>query len=86
MYDYLEVIENPMDFDQMLSKLDNQQYSSAQDFLTDIDLICDNAIRYNSDVSYETNKIILHRAHGLRDFAYALVKVALQHFFYNHHS
>ena len=64
-----------MDFDMMLSKLDKSEYSSAQDFLEDIDLICDNAIKYNSDVNYETNKIICHRAHGLRDFAYALVKV-----------
>ena len=64
-----------MDFDMMLSKLDKSEYSSAQDFLKDIDMICDNAIKYNSDVNYETNKIICHRAHGLRDFAYALVKV-----------
>ena len=75
VYDYLEVVKTPMDFDQMLSKLDNQEYNSAADFLADIDLICDNAIHYNSDVNYETNKIICHRAHGLRDFAYALVKV-----------
>ena len=75
VYDYLEVITTPMDFDQMLSKLDKQEYNSAAGFLQDIDLICDNAIQYNSDVNYETNKIICHRAHGLRDFAYALVKV-----------
>ena len=66
-----------MDFDQMLTKLDKKEYHCAQDFLDDIDLIAENAIKYNSDLNYETNKIICHRASALQDFAYALVKAEM---------
>lgn len=58
----------------MLTKLDNGEYSCAQDFLDDINLISENALAYNSDLNYETNKVICHRARALQDFAYALVK------------
>ena len=73
----MDYIDNPMDFDQMLTKLDNGEYHCAQDFLDDIDLIADNALKYNSDLEYETNKIICHRARALQDFAYALVKAEM---------
>ena len=33
----------------------------VQQFLDDIDLIAENAIEYNCDVAYETNRIICHR-------------------------
>ena len=66
-----------MDFDRMLSKLDDGEYGCAQDFLDDIDLIAENAITYNSDLDYETNKIICHRARALQDFCYALVKAEM---------
>ena len=52
-------------------------YNSAQDFLDDIDLVAENAIAYNSDLQYETNKIITHRARALQDFSYALVKAEM---------
>ena len=74
IYDYLDYVENPMDFDQMLTKLDNGEYHCAQDFLDDIDLVADNAVKYNSDLNYETNKVLCHRAKSLQDFAYALIK------------
>ena len=66
-----------MDFDQMQAKLDNHGYKCAQDFLDDIDLVAENAIKYNGDPNYETNKIICHRARALQDFAYALVKAEM---------
>ena len=66
-----------MDFDQMQAKLDNHDYSCAQDFLDDIDLVAENAIKYNGDPNYETNKVICHRARALQDFAYALVKAEM---------
>ena len=66
-----------MDFDQMQTKLDNHEYRCAQDFLGDIDLIAENAIKYNGDPNYETNKVICHRARALQDFAYALVKAEM---------
>ena len=39
--------------------------------------IADNAIEYNGDPNYETNKIICHRARALQDFSYALVKAEM---------
>ena len=66
-----------MDFDTMLTKLDNNEYNTASAFLADIDLIAENAIAYNGDPNYETNKIICHRARALQDFCYALVKAEI---------
>ena len=78
VYDYLDTVKNPMDFETMLSKLDNCEYKCAQDFLSDIDLIAENAILYNGDPNYETNKVICHRARALQ------VKITfLQHLFGN---
>ena len=37
-------------------------------------MIAENAISYNCDLAYETNRIICHRARALQDFVYALVK------------
>ena len=51
--------------------------TSSRGFLEDIDLISDNAIKYNSDVKYETNKVICERARGLREFAHTLVEASL---------
>ena len=77
VYDYMDYVDNPMDFDMMLNKLDEAKYNCAQDFLDDIDLIAANALKYNSDLNYETNKIICHRARALIDFSYALVKAEM---------
>ena len=51
----------------------------------DIDLIVNNAIAYNDDLKYETNKVICHRAKALQDFSYALVKAEMvsRYFFAN---
>ena len=51
--------------------------TSAECFQDDIDLISKNAIDYNNDPNYETNKVICHRAKALQDFAYALVKAEM---------
>lgn len=73
----MEIVKEPMDFDKMLTKLDDGEYKCAKDFLNDIDLISENAIAYNSDLNYETNKVICHRARALQDFSYALVKAEM---------
>ena len=61
--------------------------TSAECFQDDIDLISKNAIDYNNDPNYETNKVICHRAKALQDFAYALVKAEMVskmgHFLHN---
>ena len=72
--DYLQFVKEPMDLEKMHMKLDDGEYTCAQTFLNDIDLIAENAITYNCDLAYETNRIIVHRARALQDFAYALVK------------
>ncbi len=77
VYDYLSIVKEPMDFDKMQTKLDDGDYKCAKDFLDDIDLIAENAISYNSDLKYETNKVICHRARDLQDFAYALIKAEM---------
>lgn len=75
--DYLKYVKVPMDFETMHMKLDDGEYSCAQDFLNDIDLIAENAIEYNCDLKYETNRIICHRSRALQDYAYALVKAEM---------
>jgi hypothetical protein len=57
----------------MQTKIDKNEYSCAKEYLDDIDLIANNAIEYNDDITYETNRIIIHRAKNLQDFAYALI-------------
>ena len=61
----------------ILCKSNNADISHSKDFLKDVDLIAENAIDYNCDLKYETNRIICHRARALQDFAYALVKAEM---------
>ncbi|KAK7081664.1 ATPase AAA domain-containing protein 2, partial [Halocaridina rubra] len=74
--DYREIIKEPMDLETMMTKIDQHQYESAQEFLQDIDLICNNALEYNPDRNPE-DKIIRHRACTLRDTAYAYIKAEM---------
>ena len=46
--DYLDVIPSPMDFTTMQYKVDNGIYSSLEEFKNDFELICENAMTYNS--------------------------------------
>lgn len=48
---YLEVVTHPMDFGTMKKKLSSDDYLSAQDFIDDIKLICDNAKLFNGETS-----------------------------------
>ncbi|XP_037783045.1 ATPase family AAA domain-containing protein 2B-like isoform X2 [Penaeus monodon] len=74
--DYREIIKEPMDLETMMTKIDQHQYECAQEFLRDIDLICNNALEYNPDKNPE-DKIIRHRACTLRDTAYAYIKAEM---------
>ena len=47
--DYLNIIRQPMDLETMMTKIDLHLYESAKDFLSDIELICSNALEYNPD-------------------------------------
>lgn len=53
MPDYREIIKEPMDLETMMTKIDQHQYECAQEFLRDIDLICNNALEYNPDKNPE---------------------------------
>ncbi|KAF7690332.1 hypothetical protein HF521_012136 [Silurus meridionalis] len=70
--DYLEVIREPMDLSTIMTKIDTQKYTTAKDFLKDIDLICSNALEYNPDKD-PGDKIIRHRACSLKDAAHAMI-------------
>ena len=61
----------------MILITNNADITPFKDFLNDVDLIAENAISYNCDLKYETNRIICHRARALQDFAYALVKAEM---------
>ncbi|XP_036405671.1 ATPase family AAA domain-containing protein 2B [Megalops cyprinoides] len=69
--DYLEVIRQPMDLSTIMTKIDTHKYLTVKDFLTDIDLICSNALEYNPDKD-PGDKIIRHRACSLKDTAHAM--------------
>ncbi|GIY05341.1 ATPase family AAA domain-containing protein 2B [Caerostris extrusa] len=70
--DYQEVIKNPMDLETMMTKIDLQRYETVEQFLSDIDLVCQNALDYNPD-RQPSDKVIRHRACSLKDVAHALV-------------
>ncbi|XP_076188816.1 ATPase family AAA domain-containing protein 2B isoform X3 [Aptenodytes patagonicus] len=74
--DYLEVIKEPMDLSTVITKIDKHNYVTAKDFLTDIDLICSNALEYNPDKD-PGDKIIRHRACTLKDTAHAIIAAEL---------
>ncbi|XP_030345220.1 ATPase family AAA domain-containing protein 2B isoform X4 [Strigops habroptila] len=74
--DYLEVIKEPMDLSTVITKIDKHSYLTAKDFLTDIDLICSNALEYNPDKD-PGDKIIRHRACTLKDTAHAIIAAEL---------
>ncbi|XP_051168462.1 ATPase family AAA domain-containing protein 2-like isoform X2 [Leptopilina boulardi] len=74
--DYNTIIEQPMDLETMMTKIDMHSYLCARDFLDDVDLICRNALEYNPDRD-PADKLIRHRACSLRDNAYALIKAEL---------
>lgn len=38
-----------MDLSTVMTKIDTHKYTTAKDFLKDIDLICSNALEYNPD-------------------------------------
>ncbi|KAL9262941.1 Bromodomain and PHD finger-containing protein [Drosera capensis] len=46
--DYLEIVENPMDFSAIRNKLDGGLYFSLEQLEADVYLICTNAMRYNA--------------------------------------
>ena len=47
--DYRDIVQRPMNFELVLSNVNDGKYTTAEAFLADVDLIAANAIQYNPD-------------------------------------
>lgn len=59
---YSSIISEPMDFLTIRQKVEENQYTSLQEFIDDFKLMCENAIKYNhvETVYYKAAKRLLH--------------------------
>ncbi|KAG1714070.1 Bromodomain-containing protein 9 [Nymphon striatum] len=64
---YSTIIPNPMDFSSMKQKIDKHEYSTIDEFKSDVKLICDNCMTYNQreTVYYKSAKKLLHAANKM---------------------
>jgi SpoVK/Ycf46/Vps4 family AAA+-type ATPase len=72
VYDYYDVIHNPMDLSTVMKKIDERCYQTAKEWLQDIDLITRNALEYNPETSNES-RLLRHRACELQDMAHSVM-------------
>ncbi|KAI3778456.1 hypothetical protein L2E82_07764 [Cichorium intybus] len=62
--DYHEIIEQPMDFGTVRSKLDKGLYSNLEELETDVYLICSNAMQYNP-----SDTVFFRQARSIQELA-----------------
>ncbi|KAG9132175.1 hypothetical protein Leryth_022227 [Lithospermum erythrorhizon] len=62
--DYHDLIENPMDFSTIRSKLSNGSYATLEQFESDVFLLCSNAMQYN-----EPDTVYYKQARSIQDLA-----------------
>lgn len=74
--DYTEIITKPMDLSTMMSKIDRHSYQTAKEFMSDINLICSNALEYNPATD-PAGRAIRHRACALKDTSSAILNAEL---------
>ncbi|ESP00580.1 hypothetical protein LOTGIDRAFT_213026 [Lottia gigantea] len=74
--DYLVIVKKPMDMSTMMTKIDLHEYVTVEAFMSDIDLICRNALEYNP-AKDPAGRAIRHRACAFKDTAYAIIKAEL---------
>ncbi|KAJ3554689.1 hypothetical protein NPX13_g10548 [Xylaria arbuscula] len=67
--DYYNVIKQPMDLGSMTKKLKSLSYKSKTDFVTDLNLIWDNCLRFNQDMNHPFRRM----ANGMRREAEKLI-------------
>ncbi|KJZ76793.1 hypothetical protein HIM_03670 [Hirsutella minnesotensis 3608] len=67
--DYYNFIKNPMDLGTMTKKLKSLTYKSKTDFVTDLNLIWDNCLKYNQDMNHPLRRM----ANGMRKEAEMLI-------------
>jgi hypothetical protein len=51
IFDYFDIIKNPMDFGTIKEKLKSHSYLSMKNYLEDIELVFHNCIMYNGEAS-----------------------------------
>ncbi|XP_027142397.1 ATPase family AAA domain-containing protein 2-like isoform X1 [Larimichthys crocea] len=81
--DYLLVIKKPMDLSTLLTNIDEQKYVTVGEFMSDADLIWQNALEYNPD-SDPMDRHIRHRAYALKDMMRAIIRDELDEDFERH--
>jgi transcriptional activator SPT7 len=69
MLTHFLVIKNPMDLGSMTKKLKSLTYKSKTDFVTDLNLIWDNCLKYNQDMNHPLRRM----ANGMRKEAEKLI-------------
>ncbi|KAI0862173.1 bromodomain-containing protein [Xylaria cubensis] len=67
--DYYNFIKQPMDLGSMTKKLKSLTYKSKTEFVTDLNLIWDNCLRYNQDMNHPLRRM----ANGMRKEAEKLI-------------
>ncbi|KAK6226554.1 transcriptional activator SPT7 [Colletotrichum tabaci] len=67
--DYYNLIKQPMDMGTMTKKLKSLTYKSKAEFVTDLNLIWDNCLRYNQDMGHPLRRM----ANGMRKEAEKLI-------------
>ena len=67
--DYHNFIKHPMDMGSMTKKLKGLQYKSKAEFVTDLNLIWDNCLKYNQDMNHPLRRM----ANGMRREAEKLI-------------
>ncbi|KAI1185510.1 bromodomain-containing protein [Nemania serpens] len=67
--DYYNFIKQPMDLGSMTKKLKSLTYKSKAEFVTDLNLIWDNCLRYNQDMNHPLRRM----ANGMRKEAEKLI-------------
>ncbi|KAF4549716.1 Chromatin structure-remodeling complex subunit RSC1-like protein [Elsinoe fawcettii] len=69
MPEYFQEVRNPIAYDGLKRKYKRKKYSSLEQFLKDVDLMCDNAQQYNEDASqiYKDAGALKVEAHRLAD-------------------
>ncbi|XP_032436267.1 ATPase family AAA domain-containing protein 2-like isoform X1 [Xiphophorus hellerii] len=71
--DYLIVIQKPMDLSTLLYNIDEHKYVTVDEFMSDADLIWQNALEYNPDRD-PADRHIRHRACALKDTMRVIVR------------
>ncbi|KAM9838554.1 ATPase family AAA domain-containing protein 2-like isoform 2-T3 [Aulostomus maculatus] len=73
---YPTLIKKPMDLFRLQTNIDEHKYATVSEFLSDADLIWQNALQCNPD-SDAMDPHIRHRAYALKDVVHAIIKSEL---------